>query len=407
MKREVGVARALVARVPAQVAATDGVPVGLQSVGQVEVLLERLRAAQVGLPQAVYVIVFIERRIENLKHKQVGVAAKGEVGKEVQGQRLTKRGKPALGAFARLVRTVKQVCAIRPIGGAQQNLGGGERFGHGEKAVQRERVGVVTAIVLSRIQETVRGVARAGQGRGKARDNAGQFQMLFCRAQVASAQAQCPGGLDWRRGNQVDRATDGVRAEEGRTRAMQDVDARHRFEGQRQVEVQVAGLWIVQPQAVDQHKRLLESGAPDGDISLHTRGTALDQGDRGVKAQVGHRRLKERLGRRIARVERAHGPIDRIGGVQRQGLCRSDTRRLRCDRRPGSLLRPSTTGGQRQQQGDCLPYSHSRMILTKMPSGSVAPPSRCTEPSRVKPRSMVGAVGRDRGSAGSRIGEGG
>ena len=37
------------------------------------------------------------------------------------------------------------------------------------------------------------------------------------------------------------------------------------------------------------------------------------------------------------------------------------------------------------------------MILTKMPSGSVAPPSRWTAPSLVKPRSMAGAAGAVRG----------
>ncbi len=71
------------------------------------------------------------------------------------------------------------------------------------------------------------------------------------------------------RRDQVDRAADRIRAEERRARPMQHVDAGHGFERQRQIQVEMTGLWIVEAHPVHQDQRLLEGRAANRKIRLH------------------------------------------------------------------------------------------------------------------------------------------
>ncbi len=50
---------------------------------------------------------------------------------------------------------------------------------------------------------------------------------------------------------------------------MQHVDAGHGFERQRQIQVEMTGLWIVEAHSVHQDQRLLEGRAADRKIRLH------------------------------------------------------------------------------------------------------------------------------------------
>ena len=66
---------------------------------------------------------------------------------------------------------------------------------------------------------------------------------------------------------------------------MQDVDAGDGVERDGDVEVEVAGLGIVDAEAVDEDEGLLEGGAADGEVGLHAFAGAGLQVEGGVGAE--------------------------------------------------------------------------------------------------------------------------
>ncbi len=107
--------------------------------------------------------------------------------------------------------------------------------------------------------------------------------MLLDGAVAASTCAADDGetGGGWL-GEEVDGAADGVGAVESRSRAVEDVDAGDGVEGNRDVEVEVAGFGVVDAEAVEEDEGLLEGGAAEGEVGLDAVGGAGLQVEGGV-----------------------------------------------------------------------------------------------------------------------------
>ncbi len=84
---------------------------------------------------------------------------------------------------------------------------------------------------------------------------------------------------------EVDGAADGVGAVEGGAGAVEDVDAGDGVEGDGDVEVEVAGLGVVDAEAVEEDEGLLEGGAAEGEVGLNTVGGAGLEVEGGVLAE--------------------------------------------------------------------------------------------------------------------------
>ena len=69
-------------------------------------------------------------------------------------------------------------------------------------------------------------------------------------------------------GDDVDRPAEGVRAVDRRARSVEHLDPLDGRERDEKVEVVVAGLRVVDPDAVDQHHRLLEGAAAQVEVAL-------------------------------------------------------------------------------------------------------------------------------------------
>ena len=145
--------------------------------------------------------------------------------------------------------------------------------------------------------EAVGGVAAAGELFGERACGVGGAEVLLDRAEAAAACAADDGeaGCGWL-GEEVDGAADGVGAVEGGAGAVEDVDAGDGVEGDGDVEVEMAGLGVVDAEAVEEDEGLLEGGAADGEVGLDAVGGAGLQVEGGVLAEevddgVGEERL--------------------------------------------------------------------------------------------------------------------
>ena len=85
-------------------------------------------------------------------------------------------------------------------------------------------------------------------------------------------------------GEKVDRAAQRVRSVQGRSSAVQDLNRVHGFERDRQIEIMVRSLAIVDAEAVQEHQRLLEAAASQRQIGLRATGATLFEEDRGIAA---------------------------------------------------------------------------------------------------------------------------
>ena len=86
-------------------------------------------------------------------------------------------------------------------------------------------------------------------------------------------------------GEEIDGAADGVGAVEGGTGAVEDVDAGDGVEGNGDVEVQVAGLGVVDAETVEEDEGLLEGGATEGEVGLDAVGCAGLEVERRILAE--------------------------------------------------------------------------------------------------------------------------
>ena len=64
---------------------------------------------------------------------------------------------------------------------------------------------------------------------------------------------------------------------------MEDVDARDRFHGDRQIEVEMSGFRVIDAQAVQEDEGLLEGGATQGEVRLDTVAAACLQVGGGIE----------------------------------------------------------------------------------------------------------------------------
>jgi hypothetical protein len=67
---------------------------------------------------------------------------------------------------------------------------------------------------------------------------------------------------------------------------VEDVDAGHGVEGNGDVEIEVAGLRVVDAEAVEKDEGLLEGGAAEGEVGLNAVGSAGLEIEGGVLAEV-------------------------------------------------------------------------------------------------------------------------
>ncbi len=102
------------------------------------------------------------------------------------------------------------------------------------------------------------------------------------------------------RSDEVDSASDGVRAVKGRAGAVKDFDAGDRVERDRDIEVEMTGLGVVDAEAIKQKQGLLEGGAANGKVGLDAAGGAGLEVERRIEAEVIDNAVEEqRLGARI------------------------------------------------------------------------------------------------------------
>ncbi len=94
-----------------------------------------------------------------------------------------------------------------------------------------------------------------------------------------------------RSGEKVHHAAQCIDAMECRSRAFKRLDRIDGVHRQRQIEIVVRGLRIVDAEAVEQHQRLLETAAAHDDVGLPAARAALLKKNRGVFAQKILRRL--------------------------------------------------------------------------------------------------------------------
>ena len=145
--------------------------------------------------------------------------------------------------------------------------------------------------------EAVGGVAAAGELLGEGLGVVGGAEVLLFGAEVAEADLGGDGGEAGLGGDEVDGAAEGVGAVEGGAGAVEDVDAGDGFEGDGDVEVEVAGLGVVDAEAVEEDEGLLEGGAADGEVGLDAVAAAGLEVEGGVEAEeVGGVVEEERLG---------------------------------------------------------------------------------------------------------------
>ena len=85
---------------------------------------------------------------------------------------------------------------------------------------------------------------------------------------------------------------------------MQHVDWRDSVQRHGNIEVEMAGFGIVQAEPVDQNQRLLEGGAADCKVGLHTLAGARLQVERWVGAQQVHYAVGSR--QRLPRLDHKH-----------------------------------------------------------------------------------------------------
>ncbi len=257
----------------------DGVPAGRGAERQLRRRAERGAPAGVGRHRVGAVAVVREGRTGPVVDEAVAVRAVGAVDRQ---QRAAARREPMLGAHQRLIGPFAgRRGAVEP--GRSELLvqvAQGQRRALADGALIARQLDVVIAIR----REACRSVELAGEhvldrlcrqaDRGRALD-----QVVLAEGDVGGEARTGPPGDD------VDGAADGVGAVDGRPAAQQDLDALDVEQRHRHVAVVVPRLGVVEPGAVDQHQRLAEGGAADGEVGLDAPRSALAHLDAGHQAQ--------------------------------------------------------------------------------------------------------------------------
>jgi hypothetical protein len=237
------------------------------------------------------------------------------------------------------------VIHVGQVEGAVAEIGGEARDG-GELQVAIVAVG----------HEAGRKIAREGELLGDFLAGDAERGALLVDAVAAERRTQAEFGDLGRLGDDVDDAAHGVGAVHGGTRSAHDFHALHAFERHRDIHIVMPGLRVVEAHAVEQHQRLAEARAADGEIALHAVGRAFGEVERRVQLEQIHQGVEHKA--LTARGKHADGAVDLF---QRHGLegSRDDhgvalLRRLlgegeyRCKRRALRMTRASSAWGWRR-----------------------------------------------------------
>src|ERR1019366_5997786 len=108
---------------------------------------------------------------------------------------------------------------------------------------------------------------------------------LFVVTEISGAGANAELATRSGSGDEVDRTAHGIGAIERRARSVQHFDAADGVERNRQVEIVMASLRIVDPQAIDENEGLSEGRSADGEIGLHAARRALAKVDGRIEAE--------------------------------------------------------------------------------------------------------------------------
>ena len=196
------------------------------------------------------------------------MAPVGKVRAGLRANRLRPRRQPAFGALpARKVQrhTVESIRAKGTVADSQQHVACAQRSAdHG--------LGGDGQVAVIAIREEARGkLAHKRQLFAELLAREGQRSILLVRAPVADARAQTYLARLRHAGDKVHRPAHGIRAVQRGARALQHFHPLHGRERERNVQVVVPGLGVIQTQSIDKDQCFFKRRAADGKIRRSSR----------------------------------------------------------------------------------------------------------------------------------------
>ena len=304
-----GVGGGAAARMVAEIIAGDGFVQALDAVEERSGGGHLLPAAYGELIAFVGMVIGEDVGAVAIEHEEIAVPAEGEADVGLGAECLLHAGEPGLGVLPGIEVAVELIGAEGVI-----------HVGEVERAVAEVRGkagdgGEIEIAVVAVGTEAGRKIAREGELLGDFLAGDAEGGALLVDAVAAECGAQAEFGDGGRLGDDVDDAAHGVGSVESGTRPAHHFDALHAFEGHRDVHIVMAGLWVVQTHAVEQHEGLAEAGAADGEIRLDAVGGAFGEVERGVELD----QIDERVEHQALAADRKHadGAVDLF---ERHGL---------------------------------------------------------------------------------------
>ena len=185
------------------------------------------------------------------------MAAVGEGSLGLLAQALPDRGKPSPGALPGVVVAVELIRSERPVVIGQRDIGGAHC--RQQVSVRGERKIAVVAIGL----KSGRKVAGESKLFGHRFSGESEHAPLLIDAEVTGRGAQPKLGCLRRAGDEIDHTADGIGSIAGGTGTLQNFDLFNRLHRDRDVEIVMARLCVVETQSIQQDQRLAKTAAPD------------------------------------------------------------------------------------------------------------------------------------------------
>ena len=206
--------------------------------------------------------------------------AEGEVGFCFISQILMRRSEPGLGAFPLfLKRSIEIVRAEGPVAVSEQEARRAEMRFEGAQRTQRQ-----IAIIAIR-HEAGGKIPREPKLLLPPRLPERRNRMLLIETEIPGPGEQAEfAGLERLR-PRIDHAADRVRTIERGTRPFQHFETGDHFQRDRQIEIEVSGLHVVDAQAIEQDQSLPERRAANRQIPLKASRDRLVQVERGIEPQ--------------------------------------------------------------------------------------------------------------------------
>jgi len=299
------------AAVIAQVVADDGFVERVHAVIDIDGRSGRFAAAHSGLFAFIGMVIGVDGRIVTEENEIVAVAAIGEADGGLFAERLLHAGPPGFGVLPGGIRTVKLVCAEGVVHVGEGDIGGspgGDEVGAGGK---------LEIAVVAVGHKAAGKIAGEAELLGDAADGIGKGAALLIGPEVADSGAEPELETFGRSGDDVDDAAGGIGAVHGGAGTAQHFDSGDGIERHGNIHVVMAGLDVVETEAVEQHQGLFEVGAADGEIVLHAIGRAGLEVERRIEAQGIDQGIEEQ--RLRAHGKYGDGAIDFIDGERLVG----------------------------------------------------------------------------------------